>query len=100
MNGSTYTKWAEAGLKGLQSFWNGDGSDRVVSQITMSACVCADLDRRHNKTYTQVLQKFSWAYGCATNEVSLEKYLDSGYFDKIYLKQVLTICKEYGIISM
>lgn len=100
MDNSIYTKWASAGLKALQKFWNGDGSDRVVAQITMSACVCADLDRKHKKTYTQVLQKFSWAYGCATNDVALDDYLDSGYFDKIYLKQVLTKCKEYGIISM
>ena len=100
MNNPIYTKWAVAGLKELQNFWNGDGSNGVVAQITMSACVCADLDRGHKKTYTQVLQKFSWAYGCATNDVTFENYLDSGYFDKFYLKQVLTKCKEYGIISM
>jgi hypothetical protein len=100
MGNSTYTKWANAGLKGLKNFWNNDGSNETITQITMSACVCADLDKRHNKTITQVLQGFAWAYGCATHEISFEKYLDSGYFDENFLKKVLTKCKEYGIINM
>ncbi len=93
MKVTIYDKWANAGLKALGNFWDGDTSDSTIAQITMSACVCADLDKRHNRTITQVLQGFTWAYGCATNEVSLEKYLDSGYFDKIYLKKVLTNLK-------
>lgn len=88
-----YDKWANAGLKALAKFWDGDTSDRTIVQITMSACVCADLDRCHKKTNTQVLQSFSWAYSCAINEVTLERYLDSGYFDKEYLKNILTILK-------
>ena len=88
-----YDKWANAGLKALSSFWDGDISDSTIMQITMSACVCADLDKRHKRTITQVLQSFAWAYGCAINEIALEKYLDSGYFDKEYLKKVLTNLK-------
>ena len=100
MNNSIYTKWANAGLKSLQNFWNNEGCfNKAIAQIDMSACVCADLDRKHNKTITQVLQKFSWAYSYITNEVNLERYLDSGYFDENYLKNVLTKCKEYGIIN-
>lgn len=98
MNNPIYTKWANVGLKELQKFWNGNNSDKVVAQINMSACVCADLDKGHKRTYTQVLQKFSWAYGCATNEVNFENYLDSGYFDENFFKKVLTKCKEYDII--
>ena len=90
MSNTTYTKWAEAGLKCLEAFWNGDNSEQTIAQITMSACVCADIDRRHKRTYTQVLQSFTWAYGCAINETSLERYLNSGYFDENYLKKVLT----------
>lgn len=93
-----YTKWANAGLRDLQKFWNGDGSNRVIAQIDMSACVCADLDRRHKKIYTQELQKFAWAYGYVIHEVDIERYQNSGYFDKEFLKKVLTKCKEYGII--
>ena len=93
MKTTIYDKWANAGLKALSDFWDGDISDSTIAQITMSACVCADLDKCHKKTITQVLQSFAWAYGCATNEVTLEKYLDSGYFDKEYLKNILTNLK-------
>jgi hypothetical protein len=93
METTIYDKWANAGLKALANFWDGDISDKTIIQITMSACVCADLDRRHKKTITQALQSFSWAYSCATNETSLERYLNSGYFDQEYLKKVLTNLK-------
>ena len=90
---TVYDKWANMGLKALSKFWDGDTSNSTIVQITMSACVCADLDRYHIKTITQVLQSFAWAYGCATKEIALERYLDSGYFDKEYLKKVLTNLK-------
>ena len=93
MTTTIYDKWANAGLKALTNFWDGDISDSTIVQITMSACVCADLDKHHKRTVTQVLQSFAWAYGCATNEVALEKYLDSGYFDQGYLKNILTNLK-------
>lgn len=93
MKATIYDKWANAGLKALSDFWNGDISDSTIAQIDMSACVCADLDRYHKKTITQVLQSFAWAYGYATNEITFEKYLDSGYFDQNYLKNILTNLK-------
>ena len=67
MKATIYDKWANAGLKALSNFWDGDISDSTIAQIDMSACVCADLDRYHKKTITQVLQSFAWAYGYATN---------------------------------
>ena len=65
--------------------------DKAIIEIEMSACICAELDRNHNRIMTQRLQKFVWGYNYLKHNCSKEEYEKSGYFDEKFLEKLLTI---------
>jgi methionine salvage enolase-phosphatase E1 len=78
--------WAKQGLYALEILKQHPNNEKAkICVITAAAC-CADLDRKHNRDETQILQSYVWEQGYLSGECPYEHYEQSGYFKEKYRK--------------
>lgn len=80
--------WAKAGLYAIELLKKHPNNERLITLIETSAACCAELDRKHKREETQILQSYVWEQGYLSGETPYERYEQSGYFKEEYRKAV------------
>lgn len=78
--------WANAGLHALAYLLKHPKNEKAWIYVQTSAACCAELDRKHKREETQILQSYVWERCFLSGETSYERYEQSGYFKKQYKK--------------
>lgn len=78
--------WASQGLNALAYLMEHPKSKRAMIVVETAAACCAELDRKHRREETQILQSYVWEQGYLSGEDSYERYEQSGYFKEKYRK--------------
>ena len=78
--------WARQGLHAMAYLKNNPDDEKAWVYVRVSAACCAELDRKHKREETQILQEYVWERGFLTGETSYERYEQSGYFKEEYRK--------------
>ncbi len=78
--------WAKAGLAALEYLKRHPGNHKAKVYVETAAACCAELDRKHRREETQILQSYVWEQGYLSGEDSYERYEQSGYFKEKYRK--------------
>ena len=77
--------WVSEALK-FKKEYEENKTDKLWKLVKgCGACVC-EFDRKHKEEITQFIQDFIWEEAYLRNEISYERYLNSGYFKEKYLK--------------
>lgn len=79
--------WARNGLYHLEILKTEPNNEKALMEVRMSACCCAELDRRHKREETQILQDYVWEHGYLSGNCTYERYENSGYFKEKYRKE-------------
>lgn len=82
-----YNGWARQGLGWLKVWKEKEQSDKVWLMIQVCGACVAELDRRHKKQPTEILQSFIWEQSFLRKETTYERYENSGYFKEKYRKE-------------
>lgn len=80
--------WARIGLNALDYLKTYPNNYKALVTVKTAAACCAELDRKHKREETQILQSYVWEQGYLSDEISYERYEDSGYFKEEYRKAV------------
>ena len=78
--------WARQGLNALEYLKKNPKSEKAKIIVNVAAACCAELDRKHKREETQILQSYVWEQGFLSGEDSYERYEQSGYFKEEYRK--------------
>lgn len=80
--------WAGMGLHALAYLLKHPNNENALIHVQTAAACCAELDRKHRREETQILQEYVWERGYLSGETSYERYEQSGYFKEQYRKVV------------
>ena len=78
--------WAKTGLYAIEMLKEHPNSHKLTIFVNTAAACCAELDRKHEREETQILQSYVWEQGYLSGEASYERYEQSGYFKEKYRK--------------